>query len=79
MKIIHVNPSTLSKEIMRNSGARGYPYKQAQRKSDHHRSQAGKRTKLDFEIQFLIGKSLENDHGRRQIIGKVKKLLYQNK
>jgi transposase, IS30 family len=71
-KIIHVDPSTIGREIKRNSGERGYRYKQAQRKSDQRRSQASKRIKLDFKMQALIRESLENYFSPEQIFGTAK-------
>ena len=51
--------STISREINRNSGERGYRFKQAQTLADERRSQASSRPTVSSGSDFLIVKTWE--------------------
>ncbi len=73
-KIIGVHRSTISMEILRNSGYRGYRNKQAQRNATKHR-EIPRTKKLDeYVIRFII-KNLRQDLSPEQISGISKKCL----
>lgn len=67
--IISVDPSTICREIRRNSGGRGYRYKQAQSKADQRRSLAQKYIKLDLKMKSFIKERLSQYHSPEQIVG----------
>ena len=63
--------STISREIQRNTGQRGYRYKQPNRFTDVRHSNKPKRVKLTDEIQYLISSWLQNDWSPEQIAGRL--------
>ena len=71
-QIIGVAPSTVSREIQRNTGGRGYRYKQAQQKAEHRRSSAKKHIKLDASLKMHIDANLKLYHSPEQIVGTAK-------
>ena len=71
-QIISVTPSTVSRELSRNSGCRGYRYKQAQKKTDQRRSQAKKHIRLDFQMKTYINEHIEQYQSPEQIVGSAK-------
>lgn len=66
-------PSTISREVKRNTGQRGYRHKQASSfTSDRHKNKA-KVVKLDAFIKLLINDYLSEDYSPEQIAGKLNK------
>src|ERR1700720_3542603 len=59
---IGVDPSTISRELVRNSGARGYSFKQAHEKASHRRKEASdKPRKLTPDLVELIEEKLTRE------------------
>ncbi len=56
-----MSKSTISREIKRNSGLRGYRYKQAQKKAVERRQDASKSIKMTDDIIALIDEKLSED------------------
>lgn len=67
--IIAVHPSTVSRELDRNTGGRGYRCKQAQAKADHRRSSARKHIKLDRLMKLYISERMKQYESPEQIVG----------
>ena len=61
-KDLGIHRSTLSREINRNSGSRGYRHKQAQRESDKRRALASRRSSLKMTPDLIatVRFALEN-------------------
>jgi IS30 family transposase len=67
-----VHPSTISRELARNAGLRGYRPKQAQQKTLHRRLTARKAVKMTVEtIDYIEGK-LRQEHSPDQIAKRMK-------
>lgn len=65
--------SSISRELSRNTGQRGYRHQQADRRaSERHQSKA-KAVKLTDEVKSLIKRYLERDWSPEQIAGRLKK------
>lgn len=65
--------STISREIARNTGGRGYRFKQADEKAKYRRSAASKvPKKLTEEMQGIIRERLLEDWSPEQISGRLK-------
>jgi len=71
-RIISVHPSTVSRELNRNTGGRGYRFKQAQIKANQRRSNAKKHTKLDGSMRFYIHGKIRMYESPEQIVGTAK-------
>jgi len=71
--IIGVHPSTISRELKRNTGLKGYRPKQAQSKTDDRRQQATKAIKLSGTLIHLVDDKLQQDWSPEQISGWLKK------
>jgi IS30 family transposase len=67
-----VNPSTISREIKRNTGLRGYRPKQAQQKALHRRFTARKAVKMTSETIDYIECKLSQEHSPEQIAKRMK-------
>ncbi|MDF1520584.1 MAG: helix-turn-helix domain-containing protein, partial [Brevefilum sp.] len=64
-KEVGVHKSTISRELKRNTGKRGYRHKQAQRLADHRRKKPGQRIKdKDWKI---IERYLKKDYSPEQV------------
>lgn len=63
------SPSTISRELTRNSGLKGYRPKQAQQLSDERRRQADKYCKLDEPAKAWIETLLNQDLSPEQVSG----------
>jgi len=63
--------STISREIRRNTGQRGYRHKQANRLANERHTNKAKAVKLTDEIQYVIGVCLRNDWSPEQISGRL--------
>jgi len=61
--------STISREIRRNTGKRGYRYQQAERMMNDRHSVKTKAVKLTEEVILLIDKYLQQDWSPEQICG----------
>lgn len=70
---IEVNQSSVSRELARNSGQRGYREKQAQEKSSQRRLAAKGPTSMTLEVVKLIESKLEVDWSPEQISGWLEK------
>jgi len=70
---IGVSQPTISRELRRNAGERGYRYQQAQRKSSVRRQQAANAHKMTPANVALIEKGLRQEWSPEQISGWLKK------
>ena len=68
-KSIGVSQSTVNRELIRNTGARGYRYKQAQERASRRRYKASKVTKMTPNIIALIASKLRLEWSPEQISG----------
>lgn len=68
-KLLNRHPSTISRELSRNRGLRGYRPKQAQRLNRERRMVAYKHRKLTPEVIDWVVKLLEQDLSPEQISG----------
>ena len=68
-KSICVSQSTVNRELIRNTGARGYRYKQAQEKASRRRSETSKVTKMTPNMIALIESKLHLEWSPEQISG----------
>jgi len=59
--VVGVSESTVSRELKRNSGQRGYRPKQAQIKSAKRRREAGKAIKMTAEVIRMIKAQIQED------------------
>jgi IS30 family transposase len=64
--------STISREVRRNTGLRGYRYQQADRKAQERHKSKPKRIKLTPEIEFILGTCLRAYWSPEQIAGRLK-------
>jgi transposase, IS30 family len=67
-----VHPSTISRELARNTGLRGYRPKQAQQKTLHRRFNARKAVKMTPETIAYIESKLAKQHSPEQIAERMK-------
>ncbi|MFC1795430.1 IS30 family transposase [Planctomycetota bacterium] len=67
-----VHPSTISRELVRNTGLRGYRPKQAQQKTLHRRFTARKAVKMTLETIDYIECKLRQEHSPEQIAERMK-------
>ena len=67
-----VNPSTISRELARNTGLRGYRPKLAQQKALERRFNARKAVKMTLDTMSYIEKKLYQDHSPEQIAKHMK-------
>lgn len=72
-KHLNRDPATVSRELRRNSGRRGYRPKQAQQKSNERRKTAYKAIKMTGDIQAKIETLLRKDLSPQQVTGYLKK------
>ncbi len=71
-KIIGVSPSTISRELKRNRGKRGYRPNQAHEKTLARRKKKSK-PRINTELWVLVEKQLLEDWSPEQVSGKLKK------
>ncbi len=62
--------ATIPREILRNTGLRGYRHKQADRLTAERHAKKPKFVKLTDEIKYLLGVCLRNDWSPEQIAGR---------
>ena len=72
-KALGRSQSTLSREISRNSGQRGYRHQQAHRLAEQRHTNKPKAVKLTAEIKQLITGYLQQDWSPEQIAGRLGK------
>jgi IS30 family transposase len=70
-QIMMRSASTISREIRRNKGLKGYRPKQAHRLTEERRSQAYKHIKITGEVKSWIGRLLEDNLTPEQIAGRL--------
>ena len=68
-KSLKVDKSTVSREIKRNSGLRGYMPRKAQAKYEKRKKEAHKKVKLDSYLRFIISEKLRIEWSPEQISG----------
>ena len=66
------HPSTLSRELNRNTGQRGYRNKQANELAQKRHKEKPKASKLTDEVKSYIHKHLKLDWSPEQIVGRLK-------
>ncbi len=66
--------STISREVKRNTGLRGYRHQQANQKAQQRHKDKPKAVKLTDEIRFLISTCLSYDWSPEQIAGRFKSM-----
>lgn len=71
-EIICVSVSTITRELKRNSGKRGYRPKQAQEKCLHRRQNAAKHIKFNTAMKEYVYRNLKQYLSPEQIVGKAK-------
>ena len=64
--------STVSRELIRNTGERGYRHKQAMRKAQERHSLKPKHTKLTESVKDQIDSFIRQDWSPEQIVGRLK-------
>ena len=70
---IGLSQSTVSKELKRNKGKRGYRFKQAQQKASQRKGDKNSRERvIQGEIKELVEKRLKRKHSPEQISGRLK-------
>jgi len=72
-RILTVSASTISRELKRNTGLKGYRPKQAQSKTDERRQKATKAIKLTSSFRLVIDDKLQQQWSPEQISGWLKK------
>jgi IS30 family transposase len=72
-RLLTVHPSTIGRELKRNTGQKGYRPKQAQSKTDKRRKEAAKAIKLTLSIEQIINDKLQQQWSPEQISGWLKK------
>jgi transposase, IS30 family len=65
--------STISRELRRNLGQRGYRHGQAQQKADERRFESLKRVKFTPQLQWIVEEHLRNDLSPEQITGVMRR------
>jgi len=71
-ELLEVSPSTICRELQRNTGQKGYRSKQAQIKADRRRKQVAKALKMTKELVMLIESKIVLDWSPEQIAGWLK-------
>lgn len=69
---INRSQSTISREISRNTGGRGYRHQQAQRFTIERHKEKSKSVKLTPELKEVINEYLKKDYSPEQISGRLK-------
>jgi IS30 family transposase len=69
---LSVNPGTISRELERNTGLRGYRAKQAHHKALHRRTDARKAVKMTPKTIDYIESKIRQDHSPEQIADRMK-------
>lgn len=72
-KVLQRSASTISRELLRNRGAKGYRPAQAQRFSDGRRADAHKALKLTADVRCWIDKLLRQELSPQQVVDYLKR------
>jgi len=72
-KVLGRSPSTISREVFRNTGLRGYRHKQAGKMTQERHTTKPKATKLTKDIKVLIDNYIMQDWSPEQIAGRMEK------
>jgi IS30 family transposase len=70
-EILGVSPSTISRELKRNTGKKGYRPIQAQRFADERKASIPKRSRKTPEMMAEIKRRLEDDYSPEQVYGSM--------
>ena len=70
--LLNKHHSTVSREVVRNTGLRGYRPKQAQEKAKQRDENKPKYRKLTPDVESLIAKNIKNEWSPDQIKGRLK-------
>ena len=65
--------STLSRELSRNTGGRGYRHKQAHGKAQQRHKDKPKAIKLTDDIKHRIEQDIKNDYSPEQVVGRLER------
>lgn len=68
---IGVHPSTISRELLRNRGKKGFRPKQAHRKAMERRAIARRPSKWNLLVIFLVEQMLKMDYSSEQVSGRL--------
>jgi IS30 family transposase len=68
-EMIDVHPSTISRELARNRGEKGYRHQQAQRMADERRQSATKYRKMTAEMIAIVESKVREDLSPDQVSG----------
>ena len=71
-KAIGRSVSTVSRELARNTGARGYRYRQAHKRSQKRQTSKGKK-RIGLEVWTYVEQCLHQDFSPEQISGVLKR------
>ena len=75
-KALNRSQGTISKEIARNTGKRGYRHKQADKLTNKRHQDKAKSFKLTEDImQFIEDELIANQSSPEQIAGRIKRVL----
>jgi IS30 family transposase len=72
-ELVNVSPSTICRELQRNTGKRGYRPRQAQSKAETRRRLAAKPLKMTMAAIGLIEAKIKDDWGPGQVSGWLKR------
>jgi len=72
-EILERSPSTISRELYRNQGLRGYRPAQAQRLSDYRRQEARKASKVSNEVMNWIRRLIRQELSPQQVVDYLKR------
>ena len=67
--VIGVNQATISRELRRNKGKKGYRHKQAQKMQEKRRLSASRATKMTHDLIVMIRNKLKKKWSPDQISG----------
>lgn len=70
--LVGVSPGTISRELARNTGQRGYRPRQAHRLARERRRNARKAVKMTPETMAYIERHLRQEHSPEQVTGRMK-------
>lgn len=73
-EFLNRSQSSISREINRNTGQRGYRYKQANKLTSQRHKMKKKSVKLTDKIKEILNKCIEKDWSPEQISGRLEKL-----
>ena len=71
-KALQVSPSTISRELSRNRGGRGYRHKQAQRRADQRQTYRTQHRKFTPAMQSMVEAQIRQNRSPEQIAGRCR-------